>query len=115
LYKYLHGAYVLSRFRGQPHWGPQKGEEGILCLKDSREGNVVEGGIEGTLGKGEEGMGREVCRGEGDSEEGCIQGHGRDWGGRYAVMREGVRRDVCRDRGESGEGICRCSEEGGMH
>ncbi len=78
LYKYLHGAYVLSRFRGQPHWGPQKGEEGILCLKDSREGNVVEGGIEGTLGKGEEGMGREVCRGEGDSEEGCIQGHGRD-------------------------------------
>jgi hypothetical protein len=62
------GTYIMREFRGRPHWGPQKGEEGILCLKDSREGgNVVEGGIEGTLGKGGEGMGREVCSGEGGS------------------------------------------------
>jgi hypothetical protein len=47
------GTYVLRRFRGRPHWGPQKGEEGILCLKDSRVGNVVEGGVEGdTLERG---------------------------------------------------------------
>ncbi len=59
------GTYVLRIFRGRPHWGLE-GEDGILYLKDSRErGNV-------TLGKGGEGMGREVCRVEGDSEEGCI-------------------------------------------
>ncbi len=39
---------------------------------------MVEGGLEETLAKGGEGMGREVCRGGGDSEEGCLQGHGRD-------------------------------------